>query len=540
MGHTSPAAFIARVVESTTRTTTGTQNVTFSGIGTVKGFYILAARVSAEDTLTQGYSVCQGFGDNSSRQRCVSTWGEDAAATTDCGTQGTRNFCLRLLDPTSGAPLVEASYVGNVHDGIQLSYTTVEGTAWKFTCVLFAGQQSSCFVGDEEPNTVGGAAKTVTTGIAQDFCIAATMPTVSETTSYDHAVYIAGIATRSGDENFCNGMIAHDGEAQGRSRRLSRNDTCGYNVTISGASATAVVGTAITNHTATGFDVSSVGTAGNTGLRIAFIAVQAGDATAVGVESTGFTTPTSTGNVSAPGVGHPTGFLLLTYSTAATQNSAATQGAAGIGVWDGRTEVSVCIMDEDGAAPSNTGMIYRNRIIDLYSHAQAELVEAVTVSQDASGFTLNYTTVSATARRASRLSVEEMPLLMHVEETVSIADAQVFSKSALITQETVSISEGQFFVVSATKQDETVQIGDQVKFVGVASLVTSEGVSISDSMLRYPGGVLVAPSETVLISDAFASAGVTRMRSKFFAGSAIGGPEAGRCDMGGAKKAEVS
>lgn len=537
MSHSAPAAFIARVVEGTTRTTVGTQNITFAGIGTVKGYALCAARVSAEDTFTQGYSVCRGFGDNSGRERCVSIWGQDNVLPSNCGTQGTRNASLRLLDPATGNPLVVANYAGQTTDGITLNYTQVEATAWKFFIVLFAGSQSSCYVGDEVPPTSGST--TVTTGIEQDFILTCCMPNVSETTSFDHAYWMNGVATRDDTDNFFNGFLAHDGEATTTStRRISRNDSVAQDVTLSGAGTTSAGTTIINAHTSTGFNLTSGGGVGTAGPRIAFIAVQAGSATDVAVEAVGSTTGTATGNVSYVGPGHQTGFLALSFTAAQTQNAAATNGAGGWGVWDGRTECSICVTDENGAILSNTGMIYRSRIIDLYSHTQAELAEAATVSMDASGFTVNYSTAPAAARLLAFVSAQEMPLILHGDETVSVADTTILRKSALITQEPVSIGEGQFFVVAATKQDETIQISDQVKFVGVAKLVANESVAISDSMNAYLGRVL-AVGETVSISDSFASAGVTRTRSTFFASAAIGGPEAGSCDMGGAKKGEV-
>jgi hypothetical protein len=539
VAHPTPYSFVARVVEDTTRTTTGTQNVTYTGIGTVKGVMIIAIRVTAEDTLTQGYSACVGYADDQFRQRCVSVWSEDNAADSDCATQGTRSAVLRLLDPTTGTALVKASLNAFVTDGIQLDFTIADGTAWKFVAVLFAGTRTECFVGDEVPFAVNAGSKTVTTGIAQDFVLCMTMPEVGESTDHDHATFISGVATRDDTDSFCIGMTAHDAESQGRTARTARNDTVGYKVVINGAALSAVVGTAIGNHTSTGFDVTSVGSALNTGYRIAFLAVEAGGAQ---VESSGAASPTTTGTQGIfDGLGYTSGFVVAASSWNTSQNDTSTQGATTLGVWDGRSQASIALMDQNAADPTNTGMIYRNRIVDLHSHAQVEVLEGACInltSNTTNGFVIDWTTAPGTARRLVYLSVEDMPQITHPDETVSVSDAAIFVKTALQEDETVSISEGMILFRSATQQAETISIADSVRFVGSALLIANETVTIADDDIQYTGQVLTV-GETLTIADAFVAAAVTRSKATTKQQTVGGGAIAGATAGGGAARGKT-
>jgi hypothetical protein len=536
----SPAPFIARIVESTTPTAIGTLTLTSTGIGPVQGFMLGAARVSAEDTMTQGYSICTGYADRGGRERCVSIWGQDNILPTNCGTQGTRNAVLRLLDPTSGATLVVAHYDGPATDGIILDFTQIEATAWKFYVVLFAGAQTACFVGDAVPNAIGAANKTVTTGIAQDFILTSSMPIVSETTSHDHAIYFNGVATRDDEDAFFTGFIAHDNELVSSStRRVSRNDGINQTITLAAGATTSGGKTDIVNHSSTGFEILSTG-AGAIGTRFAYIAVEAGGATAVAVESSGFTTQTATGNFQHTEPGHTTGFLYMNWSGATTQNSVANQGSGGFGCADGFVEVSICGTDENAVALSNTGMIYRNRIIDLFSDAQVELAEASFVSKDAGvGFTINYSTAPATGRRGTLLSVQEMPLQTIQGETVTVSDAMRLVKSSLVTSETVTVSDSQGAFVTAVQYMEPVQISEAHNFFGAAIIVAAtEPVSISETARLITGTVLTV-GESVFISDSatFGAGPIAPVASSGPAKTLQGGAELGNTVQGGVARA---
>jgi hypothetical protein len=346
--------------------------------------------------------VATNVAQSSTAQIASYAFSEDNQANSDTARNHNTTRCIRLPDHAGAGVtfLCEASFNSWITDGIRINWDALPSSAFKVTVILFGGSglaaglvtNASC------PATING---TTTHTIGFEPQIIITTPNINAAREL-----FTSLGVSDGTKNSCAMELSDFNSPSGNARSVCYNDRVHYSIVVNDpAPDTFTSGVALVNFTSTGFDAKTLDAA--VANSVAALCLNFGGA-AFAIDQ-GFTDPSGsgTGNTSYTWPGHKTGFLLVGASTTNTINTLLQSGGVSFGATDQQTSSAKSVHDEHGVGTTNTGSITDAAVVELLANDGTILSRATWVSGDANGFTLNWTTNPATARRAWALSVEE-------------------------------------------------------------------------------------------------------------------------------------
>lgn len=435
----SAAPFLARVVHGTTPTSTGVQSYTVAGMGDPAGALIIGGRASTLGSagVSNGWSETWGITDGTNQNVCYSS-ARDNVATAVATAAGHNNSLFRLVDPATGTIIVEGVFSAWTTNGISINWTTVDSTAWQFSILLLGGSQCQVFVTNAAPpGTPFTGATTVTPTFATDFCLTRPMRSTNGSAGVQ-ADFGIGISIKNAGSplNYSGQYMAANGSPTNvrcSTSILGLGNVMTLNPGSTGDTITSM--TAINNYTSTTVDVVNATTTSQ-GVRLAIMCVKVNGATSVGVAMTDGTTPTATGNQAATWPGTKTGALYAVF-TNSTVTSDAPGSGLGVGFSDLRAN-SACVQvtGKTNVNPSKTRSVVTHALFDQYNADAAEQYTVSIVSQDATGYTLNFTVAPVSGRKYYALAIQEMPIVVL---PTGIASAQAMG-SPTIVRGTLSVA----------------------------------------------------------------------------------------------------
>lgn len=348
---------------------------------------------------SSGVTELIGFGvtDDQARQWVQCTRNPDALATTVAERAWDSLYCLASTTG-GGAYSGRAAFVSVTHDGFMLTVTT-DGNAREFQYLAFAGDDFEAKVGSFDLTTAAGTQAVTGVGFTPKATLFSCNTITTDGVITTETRLGLGVMTAAAQwvmtHNGIGAQLTTDEQGIGRTdAALTR---------ISNTLTT----TMLASYSAFGSDGFTVskGTAPGANVRIGYVALGGAAQFAAGA----FNQPTSTGSQAITGVGFmPKAELFASAgrvaSTTVTAHSRTMIGAA----ISSSNRRAYAVTAEDGAADSNTA-----RDIDKTAAIIActdggtptRLATAGFTSQDADGFTLNWTAADAVAREVYYLAV---------------------------------------------------------------------------------------------------------------------------------------
>lgn len=377
------------------RTTTGTQDFTVSGAGTMGGYILILSYATALGTVELFASTSIGWTDGTN-DACMYIRHDDNI--TPMANRYMLDDALvgALFGPGSNTPDITITHGSFITDGIRISVDSTNARAVQATVAMFPSANFS-LVNSYHAESTG---TTDITTVGQTSLVVLGM-----------AIAKAGITTGT----FAGPQMAigvSDGTNQHSNAIRSSSGSAGANITTGLSTANAVDTTDsnsfdnasnFNNFDGSGYDlVNSVNAQDVSALSIASVSL--------GVHIQQFQTPTTPTVQTYSGMTFAPGFILCLFSNVATSNTftnSGDQGAWGYGVSDGVTEGSACISIEDGANPSNTQSLADSRVISVIDpSSSATLIEGTVDSFAADEVNIDFTKVTGTGRYGVLISFE--------------------------------------------------------------------------------------------------------------------------------------
>lgn len=401
-------------------------------MGDPAGALIIGGRASTLGSagISNGWSETWGITDGANQNVCYSS-ARDNVATAVATAAGHNNSLFRLVDPATGTIVVEGVFSAWTTNGISINWTTVDSTAWQFSILLLGGSQCQVFVTNAAPpGTPFTGATTVTPTFATDFCLTRPMRSTNGSAGVQ-ADFGIGISIKNAGSplNYSGQYMAANGSPTNvrcSTSILGLGNVMTLNPGSTGDTITSM--TAINNYTSTTVDVVNATTTSQ-GVRLAIMCVKVNGATSVGVAMTDGTTPTATGNQAATWPGTKTGALYAVF-TNSTVTSDAPGSGLGVGFSDLRAN-SACVQvtGKTNVNPSKTRSVVTHSLFDQYNADAAQQYTVSIVSQDATGYTLNFTVAPVSGRKYYALAIQEMPIVVL---PTGIASAQAMGSPTIV------------------------------------------------------------------------------------------------------------
>ncbi len=399
---------VTAVVRAALNTTTGTQDFTTTdfGGGTPKAALFFTTAVLS-DGQADNCRFAIGAATGAFNEWVMAAWIADAVSTTDCQSFYQNDACVLIpLDATTID--MEANFDSFITDGVRIDITNA-GIAGLLTVVLFGGADLQAHA--NLVNMTGGSADTefdvTDPGFEPDVVFAAFSDNASPGIKQHAQLSWGGVNNDGGGAETQRAWAGHHQNAAGFQARAAgqiATDRGGLNATNTGAE---FVGVDFDNFDSSGFSVFSR-TAGTTGRDLVYLALEFGG---LKHEVRDLDTPTSTGNASITGVGFKPQLVIqgmTTHEAMDTADQTGLSGSLGVSAFTPDAEFSAGFQNEDGQATSDTQSVSNDQAIVHPLESGADGIIADFVSMDSGGWTLNYTTVTGTAKKFWALSIEEV------------------------------------------------------------------------------------------------------------------------------------
>ncbi|HWO56524.1 MAG TPA: hypothetical protein VNN55_03045 [bacterium] len=378
----------------TVPTVTGNQTIT--GVGfQPKVVLFLAIPATADGSVA---TAAQGFGVgvSSTNRRSSAAASRDNVASSDTAAGIDNSKCIYLMD-YAATILCAADLVSMDSDGFTLNWTTANGTQYVVLYLALGGTDlTNVTTGQFTERTATGNQSVTGVGFAPDclmlFAYRGTGTAPPSNSAAGDVRFRLGVGTAAGQWQL-NGQ-SRNGQVAAITNRYQRTNSI-YS-RINDAADSVAKEASLVSLDSDGFTLN-YSVADTAAYYIFYVALKGAS---VGVTS--FNQPTATGNQSISGFGFtPKAVLLASFNAAAaTTVQVHNRYSLGIGtsssargaIWSG---------DTDAADPMICdSFLDRTKIIKLATEGTPTVdAEADLVSLDADGFTLNWTTVDATARQ---------------------------------------------------------------------------------------------------------------------------------------------
>lgn len=458
---------------------------------TPNGARFIISRAVTDGTAAAHATLGYGAATSTTARWCCGIQVDDAAGTTNANRIFMNDQCICILNTTGSAVEGEADFVQFIPNtgsgaGVEVTWGDAPAGAYFVTVELYAMNAIAC--GTYVTGASAGATTTVTPGFPSTLILAATTGSATLDTLAIHGTMSAG-ACAGNLSQFMVATIDRNTQAATQVSLQARNDRIVSDISTTGVENW---GSEITSITATTF-VATQRIANGGGDLVGYLAMDTGSiATWVGT----FSSPTSTGNQSITAPNFIPQFVGLGLSGAealATAYNNASAGIFGSGAFTPTAEFSTTIADEDAATTSNAQSLSDNVAVNLPDHTGAALCVANFVSMDATGWTLNHTAVSATAKIWGAFAIQaEAAGVTFAPAAVSAVAATV---APTVVLGSVSITPAEASAVAAATAP-TVALGSLAVAPDPATAVVA---TIDPSVIA--GSLLIAPSAVSTVAS---------------------------------------
>jgi len=311
----------------------------------------------------------------------------------------------------SGVIVAEAAFSAWITDGVRINWTTAT-TGRYLTVVLFYGTDLSARVDTVALSTQDTDVTYSSMGFKFDGMICGTNGTTfSDASGVTLIANSFGLVSRASNDAITQralGIFEDNAVADGQVAGKLLTDACATQQVAASETWKAQVSAP----TSSGFTITSRTGASSSDV-VGFLAFSLGGKGLIWLGTV--TTPTVTGNasVTSPGFSlqnHGCVLQILTaYTVEDTRKTDGEAGVVGFSAFTSDVEYSQATAAEDASATTDTQSLSDDVAVNMPAHDGAALVVASRTSMDATGWTLNYTTAPATARKFLAMAIATLP-----------------------------------------------------------------------------------------------------------------------------------
>lgn len=404
------------VARAAANTSTGTQDITTTDLGglTPVGVLFLMNYATSDATAADhGYFVAGAASGATERWACASST-EHGVGSVDTARRAATDVCLMIQGPGSSTLEGEADFDSFITNGVRINWTNAVDGAYFITAIFFAGTNVECHAGTFSPGTSVNSDVDVTApGFEPDAIIFATHGNPFDDTHANGFDIGFGFAVNDGSDtqrSICY-TEAH-GSADGDPNAfLSTN----YGIAALTSGTSLDWACEIGSFDASGFTATlRLASAGSDD--VGYLAVYTdGSEVWAGTHDT----PTSTGNQAstAPGIEPDLIVFGMTELEAVdTGASDATAGSIGVAALTASAQFATSFCSEDGVATTNTQSLSDDQAVNLPDDDGTSGIEGTLTSMDATGWTINFSAVTANAKKFIALAIGSGSTLPPLDE----------------------------------------------------------------------------------------------------------------------------
>lgn len=383
----------------TSPTSTGNQAIT--GIGFQPKLLILYSTLLTD--ANGGCSPTYGVGTSSSARWSLSQYGRFAVVRIAANLlDTTKIFRWCYATAVAGLTLIAADLVSLDADGFTLNWSTVDASGYPVNYLCLGGSDLSVKVGTVDSNTVTG--NQAVTGVG--FLPKALLAGVNGLASADGTVGTVrgNLSVGAGISSSAYNSVASRVEGGASSSATDTTGLLATNEILSWLFTTKYFSANLVSLDADGFTLNIDTTTGGEVFRIGYVALGGAAQFKVGT----FAQPGSTGNQAITGVGFQPSVELLWSGGRVSSNTISDHARFMLGhsVSSSDRGVMFAAQKDNVSAGAESRAILATKSITLRADdAVTVLADADFVSQDADGFTNNWTTADATARILGYLAI---------------------------------------------------------------------------------------------------------------------------------------
>lgn len=389
---------------------TGNQDFTITGIGTPTAALFFLNTAISNNTDANHFMLMMGATDGTNHRCCI-TASERGVATTNTWTKCVNDKPVITIDPNTGDINGVAGFDSFITDGVRLNVSDLPPAAYLLTCIFFVEEGSGYDVAVGDFNSDVDSSKNIGFEPDQVFLFgvgtsASSGFTAASSTAGDaEASFSVGFLDNgSSDANGCVGWLHEDNQAAGGS------GTFGHTViSVANCLDDGIVAATDLTSSATGFNISAVG--GGSGNYAGFLAVKYnGNQHSAGQ----IASPTSTGNRAITGVGFQPVFVWQLHSDRTAYESPLNDDGVCYAMSFLHTNANADYsltgrISNAGATTTGKCKATQNSscFVKQFSDdaGPGSFLSATLTSLDADGFTENFSTVDASARKTVYIAV---------------------------------------------------------------------------------------------------------------------------------------
>jgi hypothetical protein len=456
-------------------TSSGNQSV--SGLGFQPKIVLFFGTQSTSDASASDATVFFGVAVSSTDRRAITTSAADNVTSTQARYNNKNTACIVIATGTVTEAVV-ADLVSMNSDGFTLNFDTVDSRARIINYLALGGTDLTNYATGQDTIPTTATTKAVTVGFRPDCVLlfsGKTNTSASASAAANTAAFLGWFTSTTGR--------AYTGWRSRNARpSASTFHRQSASKAVAGISDTGVFAEA---------DVSSIDTNGFTlnwttvpgAAEFYYYVALKGPQFKVG----SFNQATSTGTQATSGVGFQPAALLLASANATTSSATNTQQSTSLGMATSTSQrAGIWWGDNDGVSTTQAdGDLDRTKAIILTNPGSTptRVAAADLSSFDASGFTLNWTTVDATAREIIYLAIGAAATGAQTISPSAIASAEAFGGSAKLNR---------YLLPSAISSAQAFGTSKFNRSISGAGAIASQEASGSHTVQR--GAVSVLPS----------------------------------------------
>lgn len=386
-----------RVKTVTLNTSTGTQDITVSGLGTCVAAMVYYGAIADGGQRTDGGSIGVGFTDGTT-ELCGVVSSENAVTTSDTYRMFNNTKFLNTIDVATGANEVIANFDSFITDGVRINITTASASTRTATFILFGSSSATNVDVGTSSLTGPGTIDITSVGFEPDVVFMVSTHNTAATSAAANASFSFGFAVNDGSNSQKSStMLDLDNQA---------TSSCFSRVSTDKIAAQGDAGWLLTiqDFDSSGF---SLNPNSNNSDVVGWLAVKLGAGISATISSEDGPTSTGAYSVTTTGITPSIGFWTANDVTTA-DSLFVTDMTLSVSAFDSTETGTVTYSVEDNVSTMNCSSEYNSKFRDL-TGGTTTLHDGTLSSFASDSMNFNFTTVPVSARKWSFLAIGNEP-----------------------------------------------------------------------------------------------------------------------------------
>ena len=397
-----------KVTRVACNTSTGTQDITISGLGTPKAAILKVTKAVTDETLADdavfGWGVTDG-----TNHRAWSSHSEDNTGSVTRNQRGMTDECI-VINGASGIIDGEANFDSWITDGIRINWGNAPAAGYLLTVTLFTGDISvNVREITVDPASLGTTVSDTTCGFEPDVIFFGGMGFIEFDDGNEGSFQpILGLAANESGGIKQGLMGATEGSGTTSNTVVMHSNK--YCTAAFFTSGTYAIAGELTSFNSDGFTLTTREDTVIDGP-VAFLAIKFDDGSEFSLDFIDSAT-SAPGNHDVTAPGFPPTFVYQLVSNITAEESTDTSGveasSVGISEFDGTNEYCSMVSLEDNLGDTNTKSISSDKAIKVIDSQGTVTHEGTFTSFLSNGWRINYSTANGTARKWIALSLRTL------------------------------------------------------------------------------------------------------------------------------------